>query len=47
MGDHEDEIPDMSSPPHEVGEEDPISTYDFSHEQPSRSGYDTSFTVQR
>ena len=35
IGDHEDEIPEMSSPPHEVGEEDPISTYDASHEQPS------------
>ena len=35
MGDHQDEIPEMSSPPHEVGEEDPTSTYDPSHEQPS------------
>ena len=35
MADHEAEIPEMSSPPHEVGEEDPISTYDASHEQPS------------
>ena len=35
MGDHEDEIPEMSSPPHEVGEEDPTSTYDPLHEQPS------------
>ena len=35
MGDHEDEIPEMSSLPHEVGEEDPIITYDASHEQPS------------
>ena len=35
MGGHEDEIPDMSSPPHEVREEDPTSTYDPSHEQPS------------
>ena len=34
MGDHEDEIPEMYSPPHEVGEEYPISTYDASHEQP-------------
>ena len=34
MGDHEDEIPNMSSPPHEVGEEDPSSTYDPSHELP-------------
>ena len=25
---HEDEILEMSSPPHEVGEEDPTSTYD-------------------
>ena len=32
MGDHEDDIPDMSSPPHKVGEEDPTSTYDPSHE---------------
>ena len=40
MGDHEDDIPEMSSPPHEVGEEDPISTYDASQEQPSRYGYD-------
>ena len=32
MGDHEDEIPEMSSPPHKVGEEDPTSTYDASHE---------------
>ena len=44
MGDHEDEIPEMSSPPHEVGEEDPTSTHDPSHKQPSRSGYDPSFT---
>ena len=43
MGDHEDEIPEMSSPHHEVGEEDPTSTYDPSHEQSSRSGYDPSF----
>ena len=35
MGDHEDEIPEMSSPPHEVGEEDPTITYDPVHEQPS------------
>ena len=33
MADHEDEIPEMSSPPHEVGEKDPTSTYDPSHEQ--------------
>ena len=47
MGDHEGEIPDISSPPHEVGEEEPISTYDASHEQPSRSSYDPSFTGHR
>ena len=35
MGDHEDEILEMSSPPHEVGEEDPTSTYDPSHKKPS------------
>ena len=35
MGDHEDEILEMSSLPHKVGEEDPISTYDASHKQPS------------
>ena len=28
MGDHEDEIPELSSPPHEVGEEDPTPKYD-------------------
>ena len=43
LGDHEDEIPEMSSPLHKVGEEDPISTYDASHEQPSPSSYDPSF----
>ena len=47
MGDHEDEILEMSSPPHEVGEEDPTSTYDPPHEKPSRSSYDPSFTVHR
>ena len=31
MGDHEDEIPEMSSPPHEVGEGDPTITYDPPH----------------
>ena len=31
MGDHEDEIPEMSSLPHEVGEGDPTSTYDPPH----------------
>ena len=47
MGDHEDEIPKMYSPPHKVGGEDPTSTYDPSHEKPSRSGYDPSFTGHR
>ena len=40
MGDHEDEIP-------EIGEDDPTSTYDPPHEQPSRSGYDPSFMGRR
>ena len=35
MGDHEDEILEISSLPHEVREEDPASTYDPPHEQPS------------
>ena len=35
MGDHEDEILEMSSPPHEVGEEDPTPIYDPSPEIPS------------
>ena len=43
MGDHEDEIPEMSSPPQEVGEEDPIPVYDPSLDIPSHSGYDLSF----
>ena len=30
MRDHEDEIPEMSSPPQEVGEEDPTPIYDRS-----------------
>ena len=47
MGYHEDEILEMYSPPHEVGEEDHISTYDASHKQPSRSGHDPSFIGHR
>ena len=47
MGDHENEIPEMSSPPHEVGEENPTSTYDLVYEHPSRFGYDPSFTGHR
>ena len=38
MGDHEDEIPEMSSPPQEVGEEDPIPVYDPSPDIPSHFG---------
>ena len=47
MGDHEDEIPEMSSPPHDVGEEDPTFVYDPSLEIPSQSSYDPSFTGRR
>ena len=47
MGDHEDEIPEFSSPPHEVGEEDPIPTYDPSPNIPTHSGYDPSFKGHR
>ena len=44
MGDHEDEILDMSSPPHEVGDVDSTHVYDPSLDIPSHSGYDPSFT---
>ena len=44
MGDHEDEIPELPSPPHEVGEEDPIHVYDPSPNIPTHFGYDPSFT---
>ena len=44
MGDHEDEIPELSSPPHEVGEEDPTPIYDPSPDIPSHFSYDPSFT---
>ena len=47
MGDHEDEIPEMYSTPHKVGEEYTIITYDSLHEQPSQSSYDPSFTSHR
>ena len=47
MGDHEDDIPEMSSPPQEVGEEDPTPIYDPSPEIPSHSGYDPSFASHR
>ena len=42
MGYHENEIPELTSPPHEVGEEDPIPTYDPSPDIPTHSGYDPS-----
>ena len=59
MGDHEDEILDSSSPPQEVGEEDPIpvndpspdipthSRFDPSHDIPTHSRYDPSYTGRR
>ena len=47
MGDHKDEIPEMSSPPHDVGEEYPTPVYDPSPKIPSHSGYDPSFTGHR
>ena len=47
MGDHEDEIPEMSSPPHEVGDADSTPVYDPSPEIPSHSGYGPSFTGHR
>ena len=40
MGDHEDEILELSSPPHEVGEEDPTIVYDPSPDIPTHSRYD-------
>ena len=47
MGDHENDIPEMSSPPHEVGDVDSTHVYDPSPEIPSHSGYDPSFTGHR
>ena len=47
MGDHEDEILEMSSPPHEVGDVDSTPIYDPSPDIPSHSGYDHSFTGHR
>ena len=44
MGDHEDEIPEMSSPPHEVGDVDSTPVYDPSPKIPSHFCYDLSFT---
>ena len=47
MGDHEDEIPELTSPPHEVREKDHIPTYDPSPNIPTHYGYDPSFTGHR
>ena len=47
MGDHEDNIPEMSSPPHEVGDVDSTPIYDPSLEIPSHFGYDPSFIGRR
>ena len=47
MGDHEDEIHELSSLPHEVGEEDPTPTYDPSPDIPTHTRYDPSFTGRR
>ena len=56
IGDHEDEIPELSYPPQEVGEEDTTpmydpspdipthSRFDPSHDIPTHSRYDPSFT---
>ena len=43
MGDCEDEILEMSSPPQEVGDVDSTPVYDPSLEIPSHSSYDPSF----
>ena len=43
MEDNEDEILEMSSPPHELEEEDSTPIYDPSPEIPSHSSYDPSF----
>ena len=44
MGDHEDEILELPSPPHEVGEEDPTPTSDPPPNIPTHTRYDPSFT---
>ena len=44
MGDREDEIPEMSSPPQEVVDLDSNHVYDPSPEISSHFGYDPSFT---
>ena len=45
MGYHEDGIPELSSPPHEVGEEDPTTVYDTSRNIPTHSRYDPSTDI--
>ena len=45
MGDHENEIPELSSPPHEVGEEDPTPVYDPSPDIPTHSRFSPSHDV--
>ena len=47
MGDHEDKILELSSPPHEVGEEDLTTVYDPSPDIRTHSEYDPSLTGQR
>ena len=59
MGDHEDEIPELSSSPPEIWKEDPTPVYDPSpdipthsrfnpsHDIPTHSRYDPSFTSRR
>ena len=45
MGDHEDEIIELSSAPQEVGEEDSIPLYDPSPDIPTHSRYDPSANI--
>ena len=47
MRNHEDEIPEISSSPHEVGDVDSTHVYDPSLEISSYSGYDPSVTGHR
>ena len=47
MGDHEYEIPELPSPPHKVGEEDPIPIYDPSPNIPTHPRCDPSFIGHR
>ena len=45
MGDHEDEIPELSSPPREVGEDDPTPVYDPSPDIPTHSRFTPSHDI--